>query len=364
MKMSKKVLVVIGTRPNVIKITRFKKVAESMNGMDIRLVHTHQHFDPNMSDVFLAQFDVDVDHFIPQFKGTTNEHIAHIMMHLDAEFRTYNPDLVVVVGDVTSTLTAALTARNLRIPIAHLESGLRSKDMDMPEEINRILTDKITDYYFVTEPDGLKNLKSEGVADDKVFYVGNTMIDTLVHFEDKITSNKILEDLGVNGAYALFTMHRPSNVDTKEGIHKLCAFLSDLTEHISVVFPLHHRTKSKLETYNMLELLKSNKKLYLCPALDYFAFQHLIAKSEVVITDSGGIQEETTALQIPCYTLRENTERPVTITEGTNILMGFDSEFILNAIKNKDYKEGRIPDLWDGYATERVLAVIDKVIEG
>jgi len=359
----KKILIVIGTRPNFIKITRFKELARLTGSIDVKLVHTNQHFDDAMSGVFFKQFGIEVDHFIEPFKGSTNAHIGHIIQGLDHFVNLENPDLVVVVGDVNSTLAASIVANKLSIPIAHLESGLRSNDLEMPEEINRILTDKITDYYFVTEQSGIDNLKNEGVDDAKVFLVGNTMIDTLVHFKEDIEKSTILESLGVNDdEYCLITLHRPSNVDSEENILKVLNFLRELSKDVKVVLPLHHRTKAKIKLYGLKDEFDSLENCVLCDALDYFSFQNLIANSLVVVTDSGGIQEETTFLQIPCITLRENTERPSTITEGTNILMGFDVDEIVRMIRTKDFKKGRIPKYWDGNATERILNVLNEVL--
>ena len=359
----RKIVIVIGTRPNFIKITRFKELAESFDDLSIQLIHTNQHYDNRMSGVFFKQFGIDVDHFLDRFEGSANAHFGHIIQGLDAYFTQEQPDLVVVVGDVNSTLAAAIVANRLGIKIAHLESGLRSNDREMPEEINRILTDKITDFYFVTEPSGTKNLLEEGVEESKIHFVGNTMIDTLVHFKNQISNSDVLEKIGVNDQeFCLVTLHRPSNVDQKADLEKICAFLTEVSANIKVVFPMHHRTRSSIEKYGLSEAFDGIENLIICSSLDYFSFQKLISNSTIVVTDSGGIQEETTFLEIPCITLRENTERPITITEGTNILMDFDAQRIIDIISSRNFKKGKKPHLWDGNSTQRILETISKVL--
>lgn len=233
----------------------------------------------------------------------------------------------------------------------------------MPEEINRILTDKITDHYFVTEPSGSKNLLNEGVDESKIHFVGNTMIDTLVHFEPQISGSKILDELKVGEQeYCLVTLHRPSNVDSKEDLEKIYSFLKEVSAQITIVFPMHHRTRSSINRHGLTEEFESLTNCIICESLDYFSFQKLIADSTIVVTDSGGIQEETTFLGVPCITLRENTERPVTITEGTNEMMSFDAPRIIEIISNRDFKKGQKPHLWDGNATQRILETLDKIL--
>ncbi|MDG1331288.1 MAG: UDP-N-acetylglucosamine 2-epimerase (non-hydrolyzing), partial [Crocinitomicaceae bacterium] len=334
----------------------------SYDSLSLELVHTNQHFDDVMSSVFFRQFNIEVDHFLERFEGSPNEHFGHIVQSLDRFFRSSEPDLVIVVGDVNSTLAASLVANRLGIKTAHLESGLRSNDMEMPEEVNRILTDKITNYFFVTENSGLENLRNEGVEDASIFFVGNTMIDTLVHFQDSIEKSSILEELNVNDPYCLVTLHRPSNVDSKEDLEKMLNFFEVLSKEITIVFPMHHRTIRKIKDYGLQERFDQLNNCIICGALDYFSFQKLIANSVIVVTDSGGIQEETTFLQIPCITLRENTERPSTITEGTNQLMSFDSERIIEIIKEKKFKNGSVPKYWDGNATARILEVLNNIL--
>jgi len=355
----KKIIIVIGTRPNFIKVTRFKKLVADDPSVSIKLVHTNQHFDEAMSSVFFRQFGIEIDHFIAPYTGSSTAHMGHIMMGLDAYFNSESPDLVIVVGDVNSTLAGAIAANKRGFKLAHLESGLRSRDRAMPEEINRILTDKITDYYFVTEKSGSDNLLAEGVDPSKIFFVGNTMIDTLVYFKDQIESSLVLAELNIyERPYALVTLHRPSNVDEEKNLVKVADFLKEVSKELCVVFPVHHRTQQNIERLGLGKHFEALDNCVLCDPLDYFSFQKLIAHSEIVITDSGGIQEETTFLRVPCVTLRENTERPVTIEVGTNTLMGFDADRIVDMIRKREFKIGQIPEMWDGHATERIMKLI------
>jgi UDP-N-acetylglucosamine 2-epimerase (non-hydrolysing) len=269
---------------------------------------------------------------------------------------------MLVVGDVNSTLAGALTANKLNIKLAHVESGLRSFDETMPEEINRILTDKICNLYFVTEPSGLENLKKEGVQNDKIKFVGNTMIDTLVGFSDKIDQADILEKHNLTKQqYILTTLHRPATVDFEDGLKRLIELFENIAKKYKAVFPIHPRTVANLKKFGLYDKLMQNKNLIITEPLDYFAFQKLIKYSKFIITDSGGIQEESTFLQVPCLTLRNNTERPVTCTEGTNTLVKFDIAEIgklISEIENGTYKKGKVPALWDGHATERIFEAL------
>lgn len=361
----KKILIVIGTRPNFIKVTQFKKVVESYPNLDIKIVHTGQHFDEKMADVFFKQFNLQPDFFLNIPKASPNTQMAEIMLRLEKLIKTdYYPDLVMVVGDVNSTLAAALTANKLGIKIAHLESGLRSFDRSMPEEINRLLTDEITGHFFITEQSGMENLIKEGKSENELHFVGNTMIDTLVAFQAEIKQSDILSKLNLlPKQFVLMTMHRPATVDMEEGLLKLIQLLQEVTKTYKVVFPIHPRTLKKLDDFKIKHLIMENPNIILTDPLDYFAFQNLIENSQFVLTDSGGIQEESTYVQVPCLTLRPNTERPVTVNEGTNTLVPFDIDLIVSYIKqieNLTYKKGIIPMLWDGKATERVLDIIAK----
>jgi UDP-N-acetylglucosamine 2-epimerase (non-hydrolysing) len=361
--MQKKILVVIGTRPNFIKVTQLKKCAVKYSNLEVKIVHTGQHFDEKMANVFFEQFNLKPDFFLDIPQASANTQMAEIMLRLE-KFITniFLPDLMIVVGDVNSTLAAALTANKLNIKIAHLESGLRSNDKTMPEEINRILTDHITDTFFVTEPSGVENLLNEGYEKDSIKYVGNTMIDTLVAYKTDIESSKIVDELALNDKeFVLMTMHRPATVDSKDGLLKLTQLLTEITKKYKVVFPIHPRTLKKLEGFDLKHIFDENKNIILTEPLDYFAFQKLIAKSKFILTDSGGIQEESTFLQVPCLTLRPNTERPVTVTEGTNTLVPFELDkiiLLIDEIENGTYKKGKIPAFWDGKTTERIMDII------
>lgn len=356
----KKIAVVIGTRPNFIKVTQFKRVASLYPDIDLRIVHTGQHFDEKMADVFFQQFQLTPDYFLNVPAGSPTTQIAEIMLRLEKLMLVdFKPDLLFAVGDVNSTLAAALTANKMGIRLAHLESGLRSFDASMPEEHNRVLTDAITDLYFVTEPAGMRNLLKEGVPESKLKFVGNTMIDTLVAFSGQIDNSAVLSELGLTKKeFVLMTMHRPATVDHKAGLMKLLDFLSFITEKFRVVFPIHPRTLRKMDEFGIKQLFTGNANLLLCDPLDYFAFQQLVRSCRFIVTDSGGIQEESTFSGIPCITLRPNTERPVTVTEGTNTLLPFDLDklkHVIASIEDGSYKKGKIPELWDGKATERIF---------
>lgn len=365
--MIKKILIVIGTRPNFIKVTQFKKIAQQFSNLDVKLVHTGQHFDEKMADVFFKQFHLEPDFFLNISPASPNSQMAEIMIKLENLIKTtYQPDIIMVVGDVNSTLAAAITANKLGINLAHLESGLRSFDKTMPEEFNRIITDKLSQSFFVTEPSGLQHLNEEGVSNESIHFVGNTMIDTLVAFQTEIEASPIIHDLNLlNKPFVLMTMHRPATVDTKDGLEKLINLIQEITQQYNIVFPIHPRTFHKIEEFGFKKLISKNKNLNLTEPLDYFAFQKLIKYSEFILTDSGGIQEESTFVKVPCLTLRPNTERPVTVTEGTNTLVPFDIAVIkkhIHEIENNSYKKGTIPELWDGKSTQRILNIISKNI--
>ena len=361
----KRILIIVGTRPNFIKVTQFKCVAEDFDDLEVRIVHTGQHFDKNMSEVFFTQFGLQPDYFLNIGVGTPNTQMAKIMLGLEDLIQNqYAPDLLVVPGDVNSTFAAALTANKMGIKLAHLESGLRSFDRDMPEEINRILTDEIADHYFITEQSGVDNLKKE-MKNGQLHLVGNTMIDTLVAFEDKIEASEIMSELKLVGSsYALMTIHRPSNVDSLEGLQKLYDLIRNLAEKYKVVFPIHPRTTARIKDFDLEEQFNALQNLILLGPLGYFEFQNLVKHASFILTDSGGIQEESTFRMVPCLTLRENTERPSTVDLGTNTLVSFEVEKLLSyigKIEDKSYKAGKVPPLWDGNATRRILDVISTI---
>jgi UDP-N-acetylglucosamine 2-epimerase (non-hydrolysing) len=360
----RRILIVVGTRPNFIKITQFKNVAKAFKNVEIKIVHTGQHHDDKMANIFFQQFDLIPDFFLNISTTSPNTQMAEIMIGLEKIINQYNPTLLMVVGDVNSTFAAALTANKMGVQVAHIESGLRSLDRSMPEEFNRILTDEITDYFFVTEKSGVDNLKKEGKNIKNIFFVGNTMIDTIVAFQPQIEKSDVLNKLKVVAKkFGLMTMHRPSTVDTKEGLKKLLSIIDFITQNHQLVFSIHPRTKKKLSDFGMENDFIKNENLILTDSLDYFAFQKLISECKFIVTDSGGIQEESTFKQIPCITLRKNTERPSTVETGTNTLSSIDIESIkkhLEQIESGAYKKGGIPPLWDGQATQRILEILSK----
>ena len=364
----KKLLIVVGTRPNYIKITQFKNIAEQQfpNEFDIKIVHTGQHFDAAMADVFFKQLDIWPDFFLNIKPASANSQVGEIMMTLEKIITSFNPDLVLVPGDVNSTLAAALTTYKMGVKLGHLESGLRSFDRSMPEEINRILVDEITDFYFVTEQSGIDNLIKEGKSKSQIHFVGNTMIDTLFAFEKDIINQDLLSTYNlIKGDYILMTIHRPATVDNKEGLEDLLSLIKSLPSNKSIIFPMHPRTFKNIKSYHLDKAFDSIENLIIAEPLDYFSFQNLIHSCALVLTDSGGIQEETTYKQIPCLTLRPNTERPSTIEIGSNTLLNFDLHKIhemVDKVFYGTYKQGKIPQFWDGKATERVLEAISKGI--
>lgn len=365
--MNNRILIVVGTRPNFIKITRFKQVNSEMgHPFDLRIVHTGQHYDDKMAAVFFQQFGLEPDFFLNIPPASANTQMAEIMIRLEKVISDFNPALVMVVGDVNSTFAAAFTAHKTGCRVAHIESGLRSFDRGMPEEINRILTDEITDDFFVTEQSGMDNLIKEGKKKEQLHFVGNTMIDTLVAFEHKIRECRVLEEYKLKSqGYVLMTMHRPATVDHEEGLVKLIEIIDYITERFDLVFPIHPRTLKRLEQFGLIERVRNNRRLILTEPLDYFAFQRLTSDCRFVITDSGGIQEETTFRRVPCLTLRPNTERPSTVWIGTNELVPFEIDIVqgkINEIIEGRYKKGDIPPYWDGHSTERILEVCKQLL--
>ncbi|MCB9263187.1 MAG: UDP-N-acetylglucosamine 2-epimerase (non-hydrolyzing) [Flavobacteriales bacterium] len=365
--MRKKVGIVVGTRPNFIKITQFEKVFNTYGDLfDFKLIHTGQHYDRNMSEVFFEQFGLRKPDVFLELKGLSPvAQIGEIIVQLGNFLNEWKPDILITPGDVNSTLAAAIAANKTDTRLAHLESGLRSFDRTMPEEINRLLTDEITDEFFVTEQSGLNHLKDEKAA-GRVHFVGNTMIDTLVAFEPQIQQSPVLQEYGLEEkGFVLMTMHRPANVDTKENLDKLMRIINHASKNYKIVFPIHPRTRKSLENHGLLDEVELNKQIILTAPLDYFAFQKLTASCKFVLTDSGGIQEETTFRQVPCLTLRPNTERPITIDVGTNTLVPFEPELVesyIDQISDGTYKKGEIPPLWDGKSTERIVKILSEIL--
>lgn len=364
----KQIFIIVGTRPNFIKITQFKKVVSQLkNDIIIKIIHTGQHFDERMADVFFSQLQLFPDYFLNIKPNNPNQQIAEIIQQLDLLIeKEGKPDILMVVGDVNSTLAAALFANKAGIKLVHLESGLRSGDRTMPEEINRILTDEVTDYFFITEQSGRDNLIKEGKNKDCLFFVGNTMIDTLVAYESLIQHSDILANLSLQpDKYVLMTMHRPATVDNQKGLEKLFDIMESITKQYKLVFPIHPRTLKSIDKFGLKNRLEKNKDIISVPPLDYFSFQKLIFNCKFVITDSGGIQEESTFVRKPCLTLRPNTERPVTVTNGTNTLIPFELECVNKYVKQiaqNSYKQGAIPYLWDGKATFRIVEILSEIL--
>jgi UDP-N-acetylglucosamine 2-epimerase (non-hydrolysing) len=347
-----------------MKVAPLHRALERTEGVESLIVHTGQHYDQKMSDIFFEQLGMpEPDVYLGVGSGSHAQQTARIMVAFEEVMEDEAPDLVVVVGDVNSTLACALVATKMHIPVAHIEAGLRSGDRRMPEEINRVMTDSIADLLFVTEQSGVDNLKSEGIPDEKVHLVGNLMIDSLVAFRERAARASIIEDLGVEaGSYVLMTMHRPSNVDHAEGIEALVDTLRRLASKRPVVFPMHPRTKHRIEEFGFTDDIASLDNLHVLEPLGYLQFLRLMEEAAVVVTDSGGIQEETTFLGVPCLTLRENTERPITITMGTNELMPLNAQPIaerVDEVTGGSYEPQR-PPYWDGEAAERIVDILTR----
>ena len=358
------VLNVVGARPNFMKIA---PVVEAMReaGLPQYLVHTGQHYDEKMSRLFFEELGIPApDINLEVGSGSQAVQTAEILRRFEPVVLETKPDMVVVVGDVNSTMACTLVAVKLGIPVAHIEAGLRSFDRSMPEEINRLVTDSLSDLLFVSEPSGLNNLRSEGVPDEKVHFVGNVMIDTLLRHRESANKSGVRARLGVDSGrrYALVTLHRPSNVDNLPKLAGLLRALDELARELPVVFPIHPRTrKNALEAGLEPEL----GRLVTTDPLGYLEFLNLMSNAQVVITDSGGVQEETTVLGVPCLTVRENTERPATIACGTNRLVGTDPDAMLRAARQVLHgprPESRLPELWDGKAARRIVEVLKRTL--
>ncbi len=361
------IISVVGARPNFMKVAPIARAFKQYGDVRHMIVHTGQHYDAAMSDVFFRDLEIpEPDIFLGVGSGSHAEQTAKVMTAFERVLADVRPDAVIVVGDVNSTLACSIVCAKAGVPVAHVEAGLRSFDRTMPEEINRLVTDAVADWLFVSEPSGVQNLKREGAADDKVFFVGNVMIDTLVLFRTRKPAPPVLERLGLNkSGYVLTTMHRPGNVDTRESLGRLMTLLTALALKIPVVFPMHPRTKKMLQSFGLLEVLP--EQCLVTEPLGYGEFITLCEHAACIVTDSGGIQEEATYLGVPCITLRTNTERPVTVTEGTNTLMGdrFDDvAAMVDEIVNGKAVHGTIPELWDGLASERIAEILYKKLSG
>lgn len=340
-------------------------VAEMRRHTDLEslIVHTGQHYDHNMSGIFFEELGIpEPDHHLGIGAGTPTEQTARMMLAMEPLFEELEPDLVLVVGDVNSTVAAALVAVRLGIPLAHVEAGLRSFDREMPEEINRILTDSISDLLFTTEVSGNENLAREGIPPEKIHFVGNLMIDTLMQHRERAMALGMPAKLGFeSGGYGLVTLHRPSNVDDPPVLSGLIDALEEVQRSIPLVMPLHPRTRRRLEEQDLFERVEELPNFHLLEPLGYLEFLGVMADARLVMTDSGGIQEETTILGVPCLTLRENTERPVTVTSGTNQIVGTVPTEIVEAATQVLATDGggpKRPELWDGKTAERIVGIL------
>lgn len=391
-----KLLSIAGARPNFMKIAAIARAVEEYNktaqgyaaAIEHVIVHTGQHYDDKMSNSFFVDLNIPKpDINLEVGSGSHAVQTADIMRRFETVLLDEQPDVLLVVGDVNSTIACALVAAKIEYPakaasrkrplIVHVEAGLRSFDSDMPEEINRILTDRLSDILFVTEQSGVLNLKREGVADEKIYFVGNVMIDTLQQHLPKARNSQIHKRFDLPQKYGVVTLHRPSNVDSPELLARLLRTLADISTSTPLVFPIHPRTLSRVEDFGLTDLLNWSRypdaakqsqqdapplsQVYVIPPLGYLDFLHLVEKAVLVVTDSGGIQEETTYLGVPCVTLRDNTERPVTVTIGSNYLIGTEPSEILNiahTIINGGAKMATVPELWDGHAGSRIIDII------
>lgn len=384
-----KVIQVVGARPNFMKVAPLHRAIQKLAGWTSKIVHTGQHFDAKMSDVFFTQLELpEPDFFLGIGGGSHTEVTAKIMIAFEKIVELEKPDLIIVVGDVTSTLACTLVAIKMGIKVAHVEAGLRSFDRTMPEELNRILTDSVADYLFVTEESGMQHLKNEGVADERVFFAGNVMIDSLVRYQEKAKTTTILEDLGLSTSdsrlatdakrllatsdsrlatsdYIVMTMHRPANVDTEKGLQSILELIELSSQDTKIIFPIHPRTRAHMEKFGLAERLDQAKNLIMTEPLGYLEFIQLMSNATAILTDSGGIQEETTYLGVPCLTFRDSTERPITVTLGTNqLLSDLDPKKTYAALVEilaGKVKKGSIPPLWDGKAAERIATQLAEI---
>ncbi len=358
-----KIHLIAAARPNFMKIAPLFHELKKQAWAEPIIVHTGQHYDLNMSDIFFKNFELPEPHIhLGVGSGSHAQQTGNVMIEYEKVILEQKPDLVVVVGDVNSTVAASLAAVKLDIKVAHLEAGLRSFDRSMPEEINRLVTDSIADYLWTPSMDGNENLQKEGVPPEKIEFVGNIMIDSLVIAKKNIEKLAIYRKFEcTKSGYGLITLHRPSNVDDKEVLETLCNHLVKISKKIPLIFPVHPRTSGKLEAFG-IDTLEKAGNIHLTAPLGYNEFMNLVFNSRLIITDSGGVQEETTYLNIPCLTLRPNTERPVTVIQGTNRLCKpNDLAQMVDKILNNDFQKGMVPDLWDGRTAERITKFIKKL---
>lgn len=355
-----RVIVVAGARPNFMKVAPILHAFQRLSRPDLEvlLVHTGQHYSPAMSDNFFRDLGIpDPDINLNVGSGSHAEQTGRVMIAFETVCLERRPDWVIVVGDVNSTMACAITAKKLGVAVAHVEAGLRSRDMTMPEEINRLCTDAISDLLFTTDEIASENLRNEGVADGKIRFVGNTMIDTLLRHVDAARARPLPDGLA-SGQYAVLTLHRPANVDDREGLAAILDAVRDVSRRIPVVFPAHPRTVKNMAEFG---ISLTGTDIRVVEPVSYLPFLGLVAHSRMVLTDSGGIQEETTMLGVPCLTLRANTERPITCERGSNILVGTDPAAIRAAafaVLDGNAKPAAVPEKWDGRAAERIVAAL------
>ncbi len=363
----KTIYLVAGARPNFMKIAPIVRALRAHGGLAFRIIHTGQHYDRNMNEVFFEELGIpEPDVFMAAGGGSHAHQTAKIMIAFEELCQRERPDAVLVVGDVNSTLACSIVAKKLHIPVAHVEAGLRSGDMSMPEEINRLVTDSICDWFFVTEPAAVEHLRREGKSETSIHYVGHVMVDNVLYQAQKLASTDtsgyetaaFKAAASANGGrYGVVTLHRPSNVDDAAMMEKIGGALREISAELPLIFPVHPRTRGNLEKFGV----NLGERVTLAEPQAYMAFLNLWKDAAVVLTDSGGLQEETTALGVPCVTIRENTERPVTVDEGSNVLAGTDPARIVaetRKVLRGEGKCGRRPHLWDGRAAERIVGVL------
>lgn len=362
---------IVGARPNFMKMAPlYKELSLHQDRYKPSIIHTGQHYDEKMSRLFFDELNIPKPSaYLNVGSGTQGKQTARIIERFeDLILSGDKPDLVIVAGDVNSTIACALVAKKLYIPVAHLEAGLRSYDDRMPEEINRVLTDRISDILLTPSLDANKNLKKEGIDPEKIYFVGNIMIDSLVAHKEKADNSNIFHQLNIlpNEKYALVTLHRPSNVDEYEGLKMLLTSLEIIGRKIKIIFPIHPRTRKNIYELGLSSFLNTNSDILFTDPLGYLDFLKLEMNAKFILTDSGGIQEESTYFGVPCLTLRENTERPITITEGTNHLVDLNVESIVNSAREiieGHIKQGKIPKYWDGKTAKRIVKVLDEWFE-
>ena len=364
-----KIINIVGARPNFMKIAPLMEAYKAYPDFEPVLVHTGQHYDEKMSDLFFRQLGIPEPDINLEIGSASHAvQTAEIMKAFEPVCLEYQPDVVLVVGDVNSTIACGLVAVKLGIKLVHVEAGLRSGDREMPEEINRILTDSISDMLFVTEQSGIDNLLGEGVSEDRIHMVGHVMIDTLLKNLEKAKDSMILSDLqryyNLNGeGFAVLTMHRPSNVDDPVVFARILDALDVIQKDLPIIFPIHPRTRKNLASMGLQNRVENMKNLLLLDPIGYLDFLKLTSSAKLVLTDSGGIQEETTVLKIPCITLRENTERPITAEIGSNQVVGTDTQKILAAYQNAtsgNWRDPQVPPLWDGQASQRIVKILSE----